>query len=252
MSEELELSGNQDVSAESSPAPEAPSSENGSNDNQKLSGETQSKPQEQYVPYDRFKELIDQKNDFVKRLEEQDKRYRDLEARMQPAQPKEAQIDPKKVLERLKGIDPEFAQYNEYLMSQLEQAKAFQESSRQQQYMSSAQSIVSKLQSDLKVDPALHQSYLHQIPNNIPLDKIESSYKSLHEGMNKYIETVKRQALADYTKAKTTDAKVPGAQRGNAAPKTAQGKFQYSKDPEEARSQMVKRITQSLQNRKEN
>lgn len=246
MGNELETTAS-DVSAESSPAPEPTSSEPSLDNNKELSSSPESKPkQEQYVPYERFKEINEKARKFEGQFEEQQRLLKDLQDRFEkqnkPAEPN--RVDPKKVLERLKGIDPEFASYQEYLQTELSNARAFQEQLQQQTYIDNAKSLVGKLQSELKVNPVLHSAYLAQIPGNTPLAKIEEAYKSLHQSMNKYWEDEKRAAISEYTKVKKADANLPLSQKGQ-APK-ALNKTEYSKDPEEARAQLKSRMAEHM------
>lgn len=236
-----------DVPAESSPAPEQPSSEPSEKVNHELTSTQENKPkQEQYVPYERFKEINERAKKFEGQFEEQQRLLKDLQDRFEKQnKPVEAsKVDTKKVLERLKGIDPEFASYQEHLMNELSNAKAFQEQLQQQTYIDNARTVVSKLQSELKVNPVLHQAYLAQIPGNTPLAEIEKAYRAHHQSMAKYLEDEKRAALSSYTQAKKTDAQLPLAQKGQ-APK-ALNKTTYSKDPEEARAQLKSRITEQM------
>jgi Zn-dependent M32 family carboxypeptidase len=248
MNEELELSGTDVSSDDSSSSSERSSSPQQGSESASEAASESSPKQEQYVPYDRFKELVEQKNQFAKQFEDTQKALSELRERLdRDSKPKEAQApqaDPKKMIERLRGIDPEFASYQEHLLTQLEQARQFQQQLEQQNYITSATNLVSKLQGELKVDPVLHQSYLAQIPHGTPVQHIEKAYKELHSKMEKYLEGIKRSTTATYAEAKKSDSAVPKTAKGT-APKTAP-KLQFSNDREEAKSQIAKLALQRL------
>jgi hypothetical protein len=238
--EEVEQSGQSDVSAESSPATES-----------KETGEasaSQTKEQ-QYVPYDRFKELVEQKNQFSKRFEDTDRALKELQAKLEanrtPAEKKEAEFIK---WSKDKGLEPEFlkwAQEQEATRQELNELKQWREQYTAQSYLNAARSQVEALKNELKVDPVLHNAYLAQIPHGTPLDQIAEKYKAQHEVMGKFLEAQKRAALSEYTSAKKTDSKVPGSQKGQ-TPKASTNKSGFSKDPEEARLQLRKHMVDAM------
>lgn len=234
MSEELEQQVS-DVSGESSSDSQGSPAEASQSDTSKVEAQN-----DKYVPYDRFQEIIQQKNEFSKRLEETERRYQDLEKRIgQPQeQPKE-----KTLINRLKEIDPEFgswAEQQEAARKELEDLRTWRANAEKQNYINAATSVVDKLKSDLKVDPALHSMYLNQIPMGTPIKDIEAKYKAAHESVSKFIEAQKRAALSQYSSEKKKDAAVPASAKGP-APKVSTQKPKFSKDPEQATAQIVKR-----------
>jgi seryl-tRNA synthetase len=248
--EDLEQS-TQDVSAESSSAPvESESSP------KQVEGQDASSPSKSEVPFHehpRFKELIQQRNEFSQRLQEYEKRFQEINGRIEQSQPK-APTPEAKLLERLKGIDPEFGSWAEQqhkakaeLEQKLAQFEQWKTQSEQHNYLSAATSAADRVKAELKVDPTLHNMYLKQIPMGTPVEQIPQMYKQMHESVNKLIENAKREALTSYSKEKTKDSSIPAPSKG-ASPKPGGPKFEYSKDPAEARAQVVKNALKSLKN----
>lgn len=244
MSNELESTAS-DVSAESSS--ETPSSPEKTSE---APVTQEGKSTEKYVPYERFQEIIQQKNEFVKRLEEHEARYKALEERV--SRPRE---EPKKaenpLLGRLKGIDPEFGQWAEQMeasRAELQALRDWRTQAEAERTRAEAQNELSRLHTQYKVSDDLKEHYNMFLRNEV--SKIEASgkvlgikdlasiYKSVHENVNKVFETQRRANIANYATSKKTDA-TPALKKGE-APKQAPGKFKYSKDPEEARAQIVK------------
>lgn len=242
-----------DVSSESSSETQgSPAKETSS----ESSTETQATPKkEQYVPYERFQEIIQQKNEFEKRLAEHDKRYKDLESRM--SRPKET---PKEnpLMSRLKTVDPEFgtwAEQQEAVRSQLEELKQWKTAAEQEKLKSSVESTIEKLHSEYKVPSEMQKTYKALLQQEVL--EIESGgrmltvadlagvYKSIHENLNKYFEIQKRANIANYASSKKQDAAIPSVKKG-AAPKTAPTKSTFSKDPETARAEIVSRALKTM------
>lgn len=246
-----------DVSAESSPATE-------STEAPAVSQETAPK-QEQYVPYERFKELVEQKNEFSKKFEELEKRHKDYQSRFE--QQDKASKGPSKdeqLLARLKGIDPEFAEFMQSQSSKAAKVEALEqrlaeydqrESARSQEAIrSQASSALEKLQGEHKVDKTIHEFYVARIKEmaqanpNLGLQDLPNVYKGLHDNMNKFLEAQKRTSLTEYSDTKKVDSKVP-AQSKAPAPKT--GTKTYSKDPDQARSEAKAEMVAALKRARE-
>lgn len=241
MSNELE-------SMESVVSTESPSEAPSSPTESSVPETSQSKPTEKYVPYERFQEIIQQKNEYDRRLQEQEARYKALEERMN--KPK---VEPTedKLLARLKGIDPEFAERFEKLngsLGELETLKQWKAQAEAERTRSQAESELSRLHSEFKV-PKDEQDYFKDLLQ-LKVQRIEASgrmlsikdlepiYKELHESENKRFESRKRATIANYTASKKTDS-TPALSKG-VAPKQAPTKVKYSSDREEAKAQIIK------------
>lgn len=195
----------------------------------------------QYVPYERFKEINEAKNEFQKRLEAQERQLRDFQSRFEQSSQSKAVSKEQALLERLKGIDPEFgswAEKQEAAAKELAELKEWRAQAQREQQINVAKSTVEKLQSELKVDASLHSLYLNNIQMGSP-EQIAARYKELHTNTMKYIDSVTRSGLAEYGQSKKQDASAPTPAKV-AAVKSAPAKREYPSDPEELRSQIIK------------
>lgn len=213
----------------------------------------ESKTTEKYVPYERFQEIIQQKNEFVKRLEEHEARYRALEDRMKP------KVEPTedKLLSRLKGIDPEFAERFEKLNSslgELETLKQWKAQAEQERVRSEAQSELSRLHNEFKV-PSDEQDYFKDLVQlrvqrleaggrHLSVKDLASVYKDVYDTQNKMYEVRKRATIANYTADKKSTA-TPSLKKGD-APKATQKPQQFSRDREEAKAQIIKQTMERV------
>lgn len=204
---------------------------------------------EKYVPYDRFQEIIQQKNEFAKRLEEHERRYQALEAKVN--KPVESPKKENALMNRLKTVDSEFgswAETQDALRSELQELKEWRTRAEQERTRSEAQSEIGRLHSEYKVHDDLKEFYTDRLRSEV--GKLESSgrvlsvkdlasvYKTVHESANKLFEAQRRAAIANYSTSKKTDA-TPTLKKG-VAPKPSTTKPSFSKDREEAKSQIVK------------
>lgn len=248
MSEELEQSSGIDVSQESSPAPESNSSEPAKESASSAPSLAETKPDSTpFHEHPRFKELIQQKNESVKRFEDAERRFKDLESRLESynkssaeaAKPKDGFVD------ALSKVNPDWAKsYENVLNSQKElgELREWRKQMETQNYLNSARGTVDKLQSELKVDSNLHQLYLASIPMGTPLEKISDLYKGQHDRISKLFSDKEREAISKYSTEKKADSKLPTSSKSSAPKAPSEKKFSFSKDRDEARAQMVKQF----------
>lgn len=226
---------------------EAPSEASSEPNKSSETVETKS-PTEKYVPYDRFNEVIQQKNEHAKALEEQRKQFADLQAKFSEfSRPKEApKANP--LIERLKGIDPEFgkwAESQEKSRAELEELRSWKSQSEQQRTAAEVSSSVEKLHTEYKVPAEARELYTDLLRSHaarieatgkvLGLQDLPNLYKQVHDSLGK----LNRTNLATYTQAKKVDATVPAQTKGP-APKVAPAKMKFSNNKDEARSQIVK------------
>jgi hypothetical protein len=169
---------------------------------------------------------------------------KEFQTRFEDSSKPKAPSKEQQLVERLKGIDPEFgswAEKQEASAKELAELKEWRAQAQREQYITQATSKANTLQSELKVDPSLHNLYLNNIQFGATPEQIEAKYREMHASTMKYIESVQRTKLAEYSQAKKQDASVPGASNKAPAPKTTTKKMELSSDPEEARRQIVKR-----------
>lgn len=214
----------------------------------------ESKTAEKYVPYERFQEIIQQKNEFVKRLEEHEARYKALEDRFN--KPKAEPVEDKLVA-RLKGIDPEFAERFEKLngsLAELESLKQWKAQADQERIRSDAQNELNRLHSEYKVSKD-EQDYVKDLVQlrvqrleaggrSLSVKDLAGVYKDVVETQNKMYEVRKRTTIANYAAEKKSTT-TPALKKGD-APKPAQKPMKYSTDREEAKAQIIKQTMERV------
>lgn len=238
-----------DVSSEPSSEVQSEQSSQGSEQ------QAQAAPKEQSIPYERFQELVQQKNEFAKRLEAQEREFKEFreqqvkarEAQQPVQKPKEQQL-----IERLKGIDPEFGEWAEQQQKAAAKAQALEQyymQETQNRRVTEAQSTVQRLHTEFKVAPEAQAIYSNLLVNQVqalerqgkmvnPSD-LPGLYKQVHETVSAFINAQKSAALQGYAVDKKKDS-IPAPQKGP-APKTTPKKEERSSDPEEYRAQLVRR-----------
>lgn len=251
MSDELEQQSS-DVSTES---PSETPTETGKTD-----ASAKTAPTEKYVPYERFQEVIQLKNEFAKKEESLARELKELRDQInRRPEPTEAQVKKENALiGRLKGIDPEFgtwAEQQETLKGQLDELKQWKAEAEQERLRSQADNTFEKLHTEHKVPKEIQEFYKASVIQEV--QKIERSgkalsmsdlprvYKSVHDNFTKFFELQKRANIANYASEKKADATVPAAKKGVAAKPTT-AKPSYSRDPEEAKAQIVSRALQKV------
>lgn len=207
------------------------------------------KEAERQVPFHehpRFKEVIEQKNQAAKEAEELRRSYQALTERVNAF---ESQQKPKSMpqehpmIARLKGIDPEFADYisglhkstQDFQQTQQELANLRQERLREQ-----ATSKMTELYTSNKVpenrkafyDQAV-KSKVYEIESGgkrLSVNDLDSIFKSVHDEHSKFFDNYERQLRESYVKDKKKDATTPNTQTGGAAAAIPQGAGPETKD----------------------
>lgn len=240
-SEPQESSALNQETAESAKAPEA---------------ETKTQPDTTNTPFHehpRFKELVAQKNEYAEKVKafeakmaEQEKMLRSFQEKLNPPKPDKRQ----EMIERLKGIDPEFGSFIENVASQSQQAQELASWRREQELAQTrerALSAVEKLHETHKVakeDRDLYNTLIEVEATRNPnatLNDLPAIYKSVHDKMNSRYEAIKRAERESYVVGKKADSSIPTSQP-KGKPVDQSKEFQYSKDPYTARQQLVNRI----------
>lgn len=197
----------------------------------------------------RFKELVEQKNQYASQLSDMQRQFAEMQRQMQEAsRPKpEKKADP--MVERLKGIDPEFADYIASLKEQASSSDSIREELRQlkeQQFVDSAVTKVRNLHGENKVSDKLKPIYEAEMDRRYSkgelrtLGDIEKAYKEVHAFYTDLLAEKERDVRASYTSAKKTDAKAPATQPKGQVAKPAQ-KSPYTGDAYTDRATMIKR-----------
>jgi len=268
---------NQDVEVSSveSSATEQETSNNNSaeSSNENLSASSAGQQQDSGAPaqekqapfheHPRFRELVEQKNLAMREAQETrralEQMQKQFEKRFAEVQKQSQPVKEDPMVSRLKSIDPEFGAWAEEmsrLKNQSEEMRQqiLQEVTQQQLVREARQAAITSLNN-------LHEEY--KVPKewrNVYNDRIEAIairegekltpadlpnvYKRVHDELVAAREQDKRAHLASYASAKAQDAAKPGAQP-KGKPVAVGKKADYSKDPAEARAQLVKSILNS-------
>lgn len=258
MSDQFEQS-NSDASFEASS--ELPSTDSQQTQESAPAQAEAQKPEDSSTDFDqrldkhpRFKELIEQKNQFSQRVQTYEKQLAEMQKRFEEMN-KPKQEDPEakqtqELMERLKGIDPTFAKgYQKALEAakQVEQLSQWKQQYETQQFQQAAVSTVNSLHEANKLSPEIRDLYNAQLiaaernGQIRSVDDVKAVYKQVHESMSKMFEARDRQLRESYVADKKKDASAPTAQ-SKGKPVNPNAPKQYSKDPGEARQQMVAEI----------
>lgn len=251
MSNELENGLGADVSTEqSSAAPVEPQTT--TSESTEGSKEASGSKNEKYVPYERFQEVIKQRNESDERFKAYESRLKAFEDRSrQQAEPKKAENP---LLGRLKSVDPEFGSWAEKVeaaQAELQELRQWRSQAEAERNRSEAQTELNRLHSEYKVPEDLKETYRLFLKEQVT--KLESErgpltvkdlagvYKTVHDTVGKAFESRKRAEIANYATAKKTDS-TPAVKKGALTKPATQTKPKFSNDKEEARAQILKQV----------
>jgi hypothetical protein len=216
----------------------------------------ESEPKAKEMPFHehpRWKEVMEERNAERQRAQALEQRIAEMQRQfMESQKAKTVESDP--MYDRLKGIDPEFADYLKDVRSQASLAKQLQEelnSMKQEQFVNSALGKFDELTKANNVSPELANLYKSNIDLMYREGKIktlgdlEKAYTELHGNTSKFLQAQERSIIEKYTASKKQDAKAPAAQSKGRAPSQSKS-VEFSKNPQEAKAQLVKHIANSL------
>lgn len=237
--QEIEQTG---VETPASPEPESPAP--------KAEGQEAQTKETPFHEHPRWKEVMEERNAERQARQALETRLADMQRQFQESLKPKAQEQQDPMYERLKGIDPEFAEYMKSLKGRAEKAEALEsrlEQFERQQFTQSAQATFSELNSKNNVSPELSPIYEQQLEAAYArgefkdIKGLREAYTKVHETYSKLFEAHERKAIEKYTTTKKQDASKPSAQpKGQAVGKS--GKMEFSKDPAEAKQQLIKSI----------
>jgi len=229
-------------------------SQESSSDSQSDAQTTQQAAAPKELPFHehpRWKEVMEERNSERARAQALEQRLADMDRRFQESSKPKPQ-DP--MYERLKGIDPEFADYLNSLKSRAEKAEALEqrlETFERSQFTNSALNKFSELNKANSVSPelaTLYQAALEQQYQNGNIKTVadvEKAYQAIHSSTKKFLEAQERSVIEKYTASKKKDASSPAGQPKGRSPAQGQ-KVEFSKDPQEAKAQLIKNIAQAM------
>jgi chromosome segregation ATPase len=251
-----------EVESTESGAPEGSSPE-ASESSSEQSAAPAAKPETDTTPFHehpRFKELVEQKNEFSKRYQDMESRYKQIESQLnsfKESQPK-APTEFDQLIKDLKQVDPRLAGALEAQAKAAEQAKALQErldrweqTQQQQSHQQTLQTAVSKINS-------LHETnkmsdFGKQFINNQldiayrsgqlkanDLRAVETAYAETAKVIKAYEENLKRDLTKSYVQDKKKDASVPASVPKGTQAKPGQKPTPTYKSKDELRAAVVK------------
>lgn len=238
-------------------------------------GAAQAAPKQQqdttpFHEHPRFKELVEQKNESLKRYQDMESRYKAIEQQLssfRDSQPK-APTETDQLIADLKKVDPRLANVIEAQLKASETSKTVQarldaferqsqEASRQNVLMTAVGKINSLHESNKMSDfgkqfinSQLDIAYRNGSLNAADIKAVEAAYNQASTAIKKAFEEAKRTERESYVQDKKKDSSVPTSQPKGAPAKPAAKKTQFSKDPETARAQVVQKyLKQAAANR---
>lgn len=223
-------------------------------------------PKEKEAPFHehpRFKELVEQKNQAIESARKQELALAKMQAQfemMQKASQPKVESETDKLYKDLEAVDPRLAKHLRDLETRAAKAdeamkgtSEFREWKQQQDAERSYQQAMgelNRLHGEYKVPKELSGFYEAQVKAiaganpQMQVKDLANVYKTVHEQLNGYLESQKRQTIAQYSTTKKLDAKTPVVQQKGSAPGIK--KPEYSTNPEEAKAQITKNIVKSL------
>lgn len=236
-----------------SPEPEQQESESISSPDQGAQSLDDQKDIEQSVPYSRFKEINEQSKQYAAKLAEMEQKLAQLsQVRQEPARTQsQPKADPyAKVVERLQGIDPEFAEVIKHALksaSKVEELEAYRQQQSAEETRRQANNTMDKLFSEHKVpegDQKFYRSMVRSMAMDDPsvrMEDLPKLFKSVHEDYTKHLDNIRRSERSKYVTDKSKDASKPTSQpKGN--PTKGPQKKDLPVDREEAKAELIKNL----------
>lgn len=258
--EGTEIESTSDVSTET-PSESQSDAQAGQGSGQETQNSAPKQEEEQRIPYDRFQEMVAHKNEAIAKMQAYEQRMAQMERQLQESsKPKENRPDfneiRSKMSERFKGIDPETQAYFSALEEQAISAKQELAQFREEQFVNRAVSRFEELNKANGVPPELAGAYRAQLDEAYrkgkirSLEDLETAYKSVHEPLNKYLQSREKASIEKYTTEKKKTAAQPATQpKGKAAsPGQAPKSFANQQDRRQA---LIKEAVTQLRASKE-
>lgn len=231
-------------STDSTPAVEESASQtesSGAETQEAAPDKTKEAPEVPFHEHPRFKELIEERRAFKEQLDQQrgyaEAMQNELRA-MRSAQAPQKVSEPKhkQLIEQLKAVNPEFAAFQEEILSNLEEAKKEAalakevqkrlENYEQREFQTTAVSKLNSLYEQNKVPETLRKRYDREVRalayetesqgKKLGIQDVEKLFNSVHGEYAPFIESLKRETLKGYVQAKKSDSAPAGATGGAA------------------------------------
>lgn len=208
----------------------------------------------------RFKELVEQKNEFSKRYQDMESRYKQLENQLtqfKDSQPK-APTETDQLLADLKKVDPRLANVIEQQLKAAKTAETvqarleqFERQHQEQNHRSTLSTAVAKINSLHEVNKVsdfgkqyiearLDNAYRGGQLNAGDLKAVEAAYAEHAKAIKTYEDNFKREVTKGYVQDKTKDASIPTSVPKGTQAKPAQKGIPTFKNKDDLKSAVIK------------
>lgn len=239
-----------DIPAKEKPESEAAKAAEGSTSNK---SEETSKSDEN-VPFHKHPRWVERDNELkAERAARQqlEQNYQQMQAQLaklseQPKGPDKREA----MLNRLKGIDPEFAEFVKDLApaKELEEMRQWRANQEQQRNRDQALGELERLHQEHKVDAATKARYNQAIQARVQanpslkLSDLAGVYKEVHADYSQWVDSIRRSEREAYVKAKQDSSAAPASQPRGTPVKQGGKQPEWSKNKDEARQQLIQRV----------
>lgn len=256
MSEELEQEIESGVDTEASPEPEKSEQEPAA---AKQAGESKEEKSEESdpdkQPFHKHPRWIERDNELKQERQARqslEQQYREMQSKLDQLSAPKGPDKRAAMIEKLKGIDPDFADFVSGLApsKELEDLRRWKADSEAQNQRQQAYSQIDKLHDQYKVDAKMRDRYKRDIEfavqanPNLQLSDLPQVYKKVHDEYTQWTDEIKRAERATYTAAKKESAKAPASQTSKGAPvkpgKSKDSEWTGNRDLD--REHMIKKI----------
>lgn len=198
----------------------------------------------------RFKELIEQRDQFKAEMAKLRQEYESLKPKPQTEATPES-----KMMDRLKTIDPEFASFMKGLMDKAAKVDQLETGWQAQQAQTTQQQVSSQfaeLHATNKVPAEMQEIYRRQVQAianadpSIRVSDLPKVYAQVHQQFSQMLEARDRATKAAYVTAKKSGANAPLSANKGSTSKPGAKPSEYSKDREIAKGQLVAKVMSNL------
>lgn len=200
--------------------------------------------EDEHVPFHkhpRFTELIDQNRTYKSELDQYKGALEMMQRELQASRTPKAEVRPqeskhKQLIEQLKQVNPEFAAFQEEMLSNLEAAKKEAalvkevqkrlDNYENRELQTSASSKLQSLYEQNQVPDTLRKRYDREVRSlvyeresrgeKLGIKDLEGVFKSVHDEYTPFLESLKRETLKGYVQSKRGDSTPAGATGGAA------------------------------------
>lgn len=207
----------------------------------------------------RWKEMIAQRDQHAQELQEARRQLAEYNSKAQAAEKQRTQAeDPsRKLVERLKGIDPEFgtwAEQQEEARAQYKEMLEWRKNMESERIRTTAETTLNSLNTELKIPVELQGFYRAQAQSmalanpRLGVKDLPAIYKQIHSQMNGYLEAQRRADRESYVADKKVASQAPSSQpKGQPVGKA---KESWPNDPDAARRKLVADVLKSSRTQK--